>query len=144
MDAWFWFWVGLAAVLIVAEVFTATFFMLAFGLGAAVAAVLSYADATPTTQWSVFLGVSVPLLLIAWLLSRRSRSDQPQPVGGNRLIGAAGLVIETIRPHGQSGMVRVGSEEWRAVTQDDGEIESGAQVKVVRVDGVSLVVTQAN
>ena len=34
MSIWFWFWVVLAAVLIVLEIFTAGFFMLPFGLPA--------------------------------------------------------------------------------------------------------------
>ena len=38
---WIWFWVILAAVLVVGEIFTAGFFLLPFGVGAMVAALVA-------------------------------------------------------------------------------------------------------
>ncbi len=58
METWFWVWLVAAVVLSVAEIFTAGFFMLPFGIGAAVAAALAYFGLSVAWQWAAFIGVS--------------------------------------------------------------------------------------
>jgi len=58
MDGWFWVWFVLAAVLSVAELFTAGFFLLPFGIGAGVAALLNLFGVSLAWQWVAFLGTS--------------------------------------------------------------------------------------
>ena len=64
-EIWFWIWVILAAFFYVGEIFTAAFFMMPFGVGATVAALLAYFSVGVGWQWAAFIvvsGISVFLL----------------------------------------------------------------------------------
>jgi len=139
-EVWFWIWVVLAAGLIIAEIFTAAFFMAAFGISATVAAVLAWYGVDASWQLGAFLGVAIPLLFVARMLTQRARPDVSTPVAADRLLGSVGIVAETIRPHGGGGRVRVGSEEWAAQAEDGSEVAAGTEIDVLRVEGVRLVV----
>jgi membrane protein implicated in regulation of membrane protease activity len=42
------------------------------------------------------------------------------------------------------GMVRMGTQEWRATTDRDEEIPAGAEVRVIEVRGARLVIETVN
>ena len=144
MDAWFWVWLGLAAVLSVAELFTAGFFLLPFGIGAAGAAVLNLLDVSLGWQWVAFLGVSAGSLLLLRRFAERITHEPPQKTGGNRLIGKRGIVIESLDHGSGTGRVRVEREEWRADTPGYEHIAAGTAVTVISIEGTHLVVQPAD
>ena len=94
------------------------------------------------------LGIRIPLawlivIMIAWaavaVLTYRagSRALRRKPVTGlEALIGSKCRVVKTLDPE---GMVRIGSEHWRAKS-DDMEIAVGQEVTVVGQDGGKLIV----
>jgi membrane protein implicated in regulation of membrane protease activity len=143
MEVWFWFWLAAAVALSVAEIFTAGFFMLPFGIGAAVAAALAYFNVALAWQWTAFLGVSALLLFVLRRFSDQMTHEPPQKVAGDRLMGREGSVIEKIDNHLNTGRVRVDREEWVADSEDDVVIEAGSRVKVTGVVGAHLVVVPA-
>lgn len=140
MNEWFWVWAGLAAVLIVGEIFTAGFFVLPFGIGAAVAAALNYLGVGLGWQWAAFLGASAVLLFSLRRFADRVTHEPPEKVGVDRLIGKKGVVLERIEP-ARGGMVRIEREEWRADSADDETIPEGARVVVERIHGTRVVVS---
>ena len=138
---WFWFWVILAAFLIIGEIFTLGFFLLPFGVGAAAAALSSWLGANVVGQWIIFLLVSIPaLLLVKRFADRVTRHREPLQVASDRFVGKTGIVLEAIHPHGGMGRIRVGLEEWRAQPEIPAEIPEGTVVDVVRVEGTHLIV----
>lgn len=142
--SWFWFWVILAVFLIVGEIFTMGFFLLPFGIGAAVTALATWLGLPPVGQWILFLVTSVPaLLLIKRFAERVTRDREPLRVASDRAVGKTGLVLETVKPHGGGGRVRVGMEEWRAEPESTDPIPKGVTVEVLRVEGTHLVVRPA-
>lgn len=141
MDVWFWIWVGLAAVLIVGEMFTAGFFLLPFGVGAAVAALLNWLDVALAWQWAAFLLVSAVLLLSLRKFADRVTHEPPEKVGVDRLVGKQAVVIEAIDTGDALGRVRIDREEWRADSSLDDVIPVGARVTVERVEGTHVVVS---
>lgn len=140
MITWFWVWLAAAVALSVAEIFTAGFFMLPFGIGAAAAAVLAALGIDLGWQWAVFVGVSVLLLFTLRRFAERITHEPPVKVAGDRLIGKEGSVIERIDNAVNTGRVRVDREEWLADTVGDAVCEAGARIKVVAVEGAHLVV----
>ena len=140
MDTWFWAWLVAAVVLSIAEIFTAGFFMLPFGIGAAVAAALAYLGLSLAWQWAAFIGISALSLLVLRRFSDRMTHEAPQKVAGDRLIGKEGSVIERIDNHINTGRVRVEREEWLADSVGDAIIDEGARVRVSGVVGAHLVV----
>ena len=138
MEAWRWFWVIAAAVLTVAEIATAGFFMLPFAIGAAAAAVVAFLNGAEGWQLGVFLVVSAIALYLLRNFVRRGDQKQPN-VGANRFVGQRARVIEAIDPATGTGRVRMDTELWRATT-DGVPIPEGTDVRVADVRGTRLVV----
>jgi membrane protein implicated in regulation of membrane protease activity len=140
MDAWFWVWVGLAAILTISEMFTGEFFMLPFGLGAAVAAGVNYAEASLGWQWAVFVVASVLFLGVLRRWGPSWSTASPRQVGGDRLIGECGTVVKALDPQSGRGAVVVGREHWSAVSVTGEPIAEGERISVVRIEGAHLIV----
>ena len=138
--SWTWFWVILSAFLVVGEIFTAGFFILPFGIGAAVAALFAWLGFGLVWQWAIFLIVSIPSLLLLKRFADRVTEGADRRVAGDRVLDKVGVVLEEVQPHGFTGRVRIGSEEWRAASEGEERIPEGASVEVLRVDGTHLVV----
>ena len=101
---------------------------------------------SPLTHAGVSLGVAfgatLPFALLTILLMRlvlRSRSWR-QTTGREQLVGSPGEVTEPLVRQKDSeifqGMVRLHGELWRAVARE--EIPAGAQVRVTRIEGLTL------
>lgn len=139
-DVWFWIWSILALILFVAEIFTAGFFMLPFGLGAAVAALLAYLEIPVVWQTVGFIAVSSVAFALLRQLAERLTHEPPQKTGVDRLIGKHGVVTEEIVPDSSYGQVWVEREEWRADAPGEGTLPVGAAVEIYKVEGAHLVV----
>lgn len=138
IEAWRLFWVIAAAVLAVAEIATAGFFMLPFAVGAAGAAVAAFLDAGEAVQLGVFLGISAVALVFLQVFVKRGDQKQ-QNIGANRFVDQQARVLETIDPSTGAGRVRMEAELWRATTDGD-TIPEGTPVRVIGVRGTRLVV----
>jgi membrane protein implicated in regulation of membrane protease activity len=143
-DAWPWIWLVAAVALVLGEIAVAgAFVLLPFGIGAAVACLLAFADVDPVVQWGAFVGTSAACFVALWQLRHRlDRDDDAHDgIGSRRLIGQPAVVLEAVGagPSGQ-GMVRVGREEWRAASVDGRAIAEGVHVKVVEVRGTRVIV----
>jgi len=95
---------------------------------------------------STALGVALPFAVIVIILMRlvlRSRSWKPA-VGKEELIGEMGEITEPVStpsgPEAAMGMVRVHGELWRAAARAGENIPVGAQVRVRKVNGLTLEV----
>ena len=138
-----WVWMILAALFIVVEIFTAGFFLLWFGIGAAVAGVLALSGIDTIWQILAFVVVSLLLFFSTRTFVRRFTRPQPAGIGADRYAGKQGVVLEEINALRNSGRVQLGSEEWRAESEVDGDtISAGSLVTVVRLNGTKLVVSR--
>lgn len=135
-----WIWMAVAAVFIVAEIFTAGFFIIWFGVGAAVAGVLALIGLGSGWQWLVFVIVSGGLFALSRRFAEKFSKKQPPGIGADRFLNKIGIVIEDIDNIKNSGRVRLDKEEWRADNESEGVITKGLKVKVVKLDGTHLVV----
>ncbi len=140
MEIWFWVWVLLAAILLIAEIFTATFFLLPFGIGAAVAAVLEYLGVSVGWQWLAFIVVSAVILVVVRRYAERLTHEPPVRTGVDRMLGKSGYVVEEVVPRDAQGRVRIEREEWRADSADGEVLPVGTKVTVERIDGTRLIV----
>lgn len=143
-ELWRWIWLAVAVGGVVGEIATAgTFFLLPFGIGAALACVLAFVDAPLALQWSVFVGISAAAAAATRPLARRldNNPSLPSGVGASRWVGQTGIVLESI-PAGTdtTGLVRIGGEQWRAQTRHGIRVPTGSEVLVVEVVGTRLVV----
>ena len=135
-----WLWMGLAAVFLVGEIFTEGFFLLWFGIGAALAGTLAIFNVGPAWQWGTFVVASGLLLAVSRRFADRFTHKQPPGIGADRLIGKRGIVLEEIDNTLNVGRVRIDQEEWRADSDTAGSIQPGARVEVIRLEGTHAVV----
>ena len=136
-------WGGLVLVFVVAEVATAgALFSLPFAIGAGAGGLAALAGAPLWLQACLFLIVSAASLAGLRPLARRLERRAPRlEVGAGRWVGRQGVVVEDIPAGpGQTGMIRLDREVWRAESSLEVPIAVGSTVLVTRVDGVRLVV----
>ncbi|MDP1552404.1 MAG: NfeD family protein [Methanobacteriaceae archaeon] len=130
-------WIFLAAACFLGEMLTTTFFLMWFGVGASVSAVLNYLGFDPLTQFIVFIVVSIILLGISRPFAQRISKISPKKAASDRLIGKKGVVMEEITPK-MPGLVKVDGDRWKAISTQP--ISSGELVKIEKIDSVKLVV----
>jgi membrane protein implicated in regulation of membrane protease activity len=128
MELWA-IWLILAGVLLVVEMMTLTFYLLWIGIGAVVAAAVAL-FVPDSFVWQVLAGSVVVLVLTAFTkpLTRRFRTSRGFTDAVDELIGKQGTVVESIQ-EGKPGIVKVGSETWSAVS--DEQLAKGDAVIVV-------------
>lgn len=141
-------WLLLAVLFVVAEIFTAGFVMFWFGIGAALAMVVSLIGGGLGLQVGVFLASSIILTALSRTLFLKyfDSADRSATirVGSNSLPGQVGTVVTSSRGARGEGEIKVYGSVWRALPAESGEMfEEGQEVEVVRVDGTTLYVRAA-
>ena len=139
MEVW-WIWMIIAAFFIVAEIFTAGFFLLWFGVGAGVAGVLALLGLGAGWQWGSFLVLSGVLFAVSRRFAERFTQEQPPGIGADRFVGKKGVVLEEIDNIKDTGRVRIDKEEWRADSDTGETIPVGKSIEVTGIDGTHLMV----
>lgn len=137
-----WIWMALAAIFIVGEIFTAGFFLMWFGIGAAAAGIVTLVGLGPAWQLGAFVIVSGVLFAVSRRLADKITKKQPPGVGADRFIGIEGIVLEEIDNQKNTGRVRLKNEDWRANSETTAIISKGTRVEVVGLDGTHLIVRE--
>lgn len=135
-----WVWMGIAALFVIGEIFTQGFFLLWFGIGAAVAGLLAILGLSFGWQLGAFVLVSGVLFLVSRRLAEKISKKQPPGIGADRFIGLEGIVLEEIDNAKNTGRIRVQRDEWRADSETGEIIPEGRTVVVTRLDGAHMVV----
>ena len=136
-------WVVVGVILLIFEIFTPGFVTACFGIGCLAAGLASYLEFGYIVQTVIFCVVSVVLFLAIRPLVKKHLYKTGENIKTNvdALIGLVGLVDETIDPNTDSGRVRVGGDDWRALSFDDVLIEKGKKVVVKKVEGTKIFVS---
>jgi membrane protein implicated in regulation of membrane protease activity len=141
MQPWL-MWVFIAAIFAVIEMLTFGLVMIWFAVGAGVAALLAYFGVHPGYQWAAFAVVTILLLIFTRKIAHKITANFPKGIGAERFVSMTGVVIEDIDPESNKGRVRVGTDEWRALTHTGEKISSGTRIEVLKVEGTRLVVKE--
>ena len=142
-DTWRWIWLSAAVVFAVGEIAVAgSFFLLPFAGGALIAGTLAFLGASVAVSWLAFLIVSAAFSAVLWPLGKRLDRNAPSSAtGANRWVGREGYVLRDIPGgRGDTGLIRLDREEWRAESLMGLPIKAGSVFMVSRGDGTRLVV----
>ena len=133
------FWLIIAGLCLVIEIYTVGFFIFCFGIGALFALLVSFLTSNLFIQIVVFL-VSSSLLVILTkpLMKKFTKNEKTVPTNFFSLSGKQGIVTKKIDSDNSTGQVKVKGELWSAISDKD--IEKDAKVKILGVDGVRLKV----
>lgn len=122
-------WLIVAALLIVVEMLTLTFYLLWLGIGALIAALVDVIF-PGALLLEVIIGCVAALLLTLFTkpLTRRFRASRGFKDAVDEMVGKQGMVLEAITAD-IPGVVKVGSETWSACAEES--LDRGELVVVV-------------
>ena len=133
-------WLGIAIATFVVESLTSDMVAIWFTPGAIVAMVLSFWVDLIWVQVLVFLVLSTALLILTRLYYKKHpMSKRGEAMNADSVIGARGIVQETVDNLHGKGSIKVGSLVWTARSTDDSIIPEGATVIVREISGVKLI-----
>jgi len=141
--SWEIIWMILGFILLIAEMFTVTFFIMWFGVSALFTALLSWLWIDSfTLQLLIFAIVSFLLVLFTRKLANKMSGEPSRKITQDEIIGKTGIVTETILSDNSKGLVKMNGQVWRAVSENGTEIERGRKVIVKRLYGVKIYVEE--
>ena len=133
-------WLLLGALSVVGEALTGTLLLIPFAIAAIITAMAVALGADSFWALIVFAAVSLFVLALVFRFGRRLAVEPAAThEGARRYIDARGVVLIRI-PEQDAGRVRVGGEEWRALSHSGRPIEPDARVRVIEIRGNALVV----
>jgi len=135
-----WIWMILAAILLIGEILTVGFFLIFLSIGSAAAGILALLGVGRPGQIIVFIIVSGILFVFGRRFADRVTENQPPGIGADRFIGQEGVVLESIDHNANTGSVRIGQDEWRAISESGEIIQKGSRIEVTRINGTRAVV----
>jgi membrane protein implicated in regulation of membrane protease activity len=135
-------WIALAVIFGTIEGLTLGLVTAWFTVGAAASAIVALLNGDWIVQIVVFIVVSFLLLILARPILVKKLKLGKELNNIEQLENARALVTEPIEPF-KSGLVKVNGVIWTAVGENrEFKADSGTEVKIVRVEGVKLIVTQ--
>jgi membrane protein implicated in regulation of membrane protease activity len=147
MSEWYWvFWSILAAIFIVAEIFTTGFVLLWFGVGALIAALAAFVGIDSIAiQFGLFAVISLALTAASRTIFvnyfAREKTAPSLRSGVEALPGKIGTVVSSSTGALQEGAVKVFGSTWTAYpAAGEPPLEAGERVCVDSVEGASIYV----
>ncbi len=132
-------WIIAFIVLIFIELITVNLVSIWFAIGSIAAYVTTFFTDNFMIQLIVFVIVSIISLLAMKPLTKKIRNRKYEPTNLDRVIGEEGVVTKDISKN-TYGEVKVSGSIWTATSKK--AISKGTQVKVLKIDGVKLLVEE--
>lgn len=138
-----WWWLGFAAILLVAEVLTGTTYILWPAAAAFVTALLASFVGWPMELLS-FAVFGVIFLILGDRFVKPLLKSAPENGLNTRATYLVGERVTVVGGFTEGrGRVRHGDTEWSAKTADGSDLAEGANVVVAALDGTRLIVKPA-
>lgn len=134
------FWLIVAGLFFVGEIFTLGFLIFWFGIGALFAMLVSFFTTNIIIQTTVFLITSTIFILATKPLVKKFVDVKKTNTNVFSIIGKKALVIKDIDPIHSSGQIKLNGEVWSAETENDEIIKEGSEVEVLKINGVKAIV----
>ncbi len=136
-------WLLLLIVFIVVELFTVGLTSIWFAAGALVALIIASCGGGFVFQLLAFLVVAFGLLFATRPWAKKYINSRTQATNADAVIGVEVKVTERVSNNDQTGAAVAKGQEWTARAENDTMIfEQGELAKVVRIEGVKLILTK--
>lgn len=136
-------WLGLLILFCVGEAVSVGLTSIWFAAGALAALICALLSGPLWLQITLFLVVSVLCLLAARPLAKTYLNNKTQPTNADRILGMSVPVIQDIDNLRSQGAVRIEGMTWAARSQSGKPIPAGQLVRVLRIEGVKVLVEPA-
>lgn len=135
-------WLIVLVLAIVVEAMSLGLTSLWFAFGALAAWLVSLAVDSFAVQITVFLVVSLALLIGLRPFAVKGLKIGRHRTNADALVGKEGYVLKAIEPLSATGQVKVGAQIWTAISEES--LMEGDQVIVLDIQGVKLVVKRTD
>ena len=113
-----------------------------FAAGALVAGIAGMLGGEVWLQILLFIVVSCGLLASLWPLVKKVLNPKITSTNVDSVIGSQGYVTDAVDNLSATGQVKLGGMFWSARSSDGKPIAQGALVRVDRIEGVKVFVTE--
>ena len=135
------FWLIAMVVLLIIEAVVPGLISIWFALGALAALISALFHAPVWLQIVWFVAVSVLTLILTRPLVRKYVNNRVTPTNADMVIGKDAVVTEGIDNLHAKGAVLLDGKTWTArMDQESGTADPGETVRVLRIEGVKLIV----
>jgi membrane protein implicated in regulation of membrane protease activity len=137
MSAWL-VWLSVAGIMLIAELLTGILFCLCLCLAALLTVVVS--GFLPMEEQGVVFAILSTIFLVLWARWRKQQKKSEKPAISeiqHHLMGLDLVLSSALQPEAQ---IRVGDSFWLARSEDGQSIAVGTKVKIVAIEGTTLVV----
>lgn len=126
---------------VILEILTEQFVCIWFSCSSLISLFLATLGAPKWAQLSVFIAVSIILLIATRPLVNKLKKA-PERTNFDMNIGRTALITETIHNANSNGRATIDGVSWIAVSADGSPIEKGETVKIVDISGARLIVSK--
>lgn len=137
-------WLGLVILLLGIEIATLGLTTIWFAGGAMAAFISTFFGASPAVQRTIFLVLSLALLVITRPVAVRYMKNRTGVrTNADSLIGRIAVVTKEINNLAQSGEVMIADVSWTARSRGEYRvIAPGSRVRICAIEGVKLIVEE--
>lgn len=135
-------WLALLIIFAVAEAATVGLTSVWFAIGSLGALVCALAGGNIWLQLGIFIVLSLVCLVALRPLAKKYLNNRVEPTNADRVIGQEARVTQAIDNIQGSGAVTIGGVTWTARSEHDTPIPAGAMVRVLRIEGVKVIVEE--
>lgn len=135
-------WLMLVVVFAVIEGATPQLVSIWFAGGALCALIVSLFGVSLWIDIAVFVAVSALLLVLTRPLIKKRWQAKIVRTNADAAIGQDAVVTAAIDNTEGVGLVNLGGQIWSARSENGDPVEEGASVRVLRIEGVKLIVTK--
>ncbi len=133
-------WLVVLIVFAVGEAVTVGLTSIWFAVGALGALMTAVLGGGIATQIVVFLALSALSMALIRPLARKYLKPKYSATNADRVIGKNAVVTQAIDNMEGKGQVNISGQTWTARSAHDVTIPQGAEVKVLRIEGVKVYV----
>lgn len=133
-------WLSLLILFTIGEAATVGLTSIWFSAGALAALICALLDGPLWLQIALFIVISAMCLLAIRPLAHKYLNTRVQPTNADRFLGAETVVTEEIDNIHGKGAVVIGGLTWSARSGNDAVIPLGTRVRVLRIEGVKVIV----
>lgn len=138
-------WLIALIVLVIIEIISQGLTTIWFAGGSLVALISTFCGANLFVQIAIFLVVSIVLLIFTRPIAMLHFNKKVVPTNVETLPGEVCVITEAVDNIGAKGKAELNGMEWTVRSaSEDILIPEGARAKVLRVEGVKLIVEQVN
>lgn len=136
-------WLGLMVILGVCEAVTMQMVSIWLAGGALCASIAAMCGLNELWQIAIFLFVSALLLVTTRpAVKKLMKNNKEEKTNADRLVGQKVIITETVDNIAETGKTVVNGVAWTVRSSGENRIEEGKIVRVEKIEGVKLIVTE--